>query len=673
MNVKVPQSLISTNGFVRMDLRPSEHDSFTLAAAILTKRSVGGLGVEPMVTPNGGLLGGNATWTDSTRYATFGWTHVLSGTRVNDFHGYWFRDTITATSNASLFPSTGPLAINVAGTSLGGNPAYPLNAREQRFGGVDSFTWTIASHTIKMGADIGRTADTMDQLYAQYGLYNYTSFSSFASDFSANVKALKDYSSFVQTVGTSLTSLTSTQLQAFAQDTWKALPNLTVNAGVRWEENRLPQPSEPNTAEYLTYTIPVPKTNFSPRIGLAYMLDNRTVLRAGYGTYFQPMPGELLRNLWADGGVFQTYYELAPTATGATAFPHVLAGTGSLATTWEGEFYATALFRTPYVSNGSAAIERRLNRYVSASVGYLQSEGLKLWGLTDQNLFGAAQYSETYNIDNAQGVVVNTYPEQVFGGQTSGPAVDIKTANFARRYQLDNGSGSRYRGATAQVRTAPLFGLSVQASYTWSHAYDDLSGPPSYSIVQTNYNPGNYADDTGPSRFDQRNRAVLNWTWQPVVNKRTDALSRYLLNGWLVSGIATYTSSMFATPLVEVVGQQFSVGDITMTYPSSLNGTGGWSRVPFENVNILPIGSHLNLDARVSRNLPFSARLQGKLVFEVFNATNRQNPTAVNTIAYTAITGTLTPVTRLGTPISDSAYPYGSGARRVQVAFRLDF
>jgi hypothetical protein len=75
----------------------------------------------------------------------------------------------------------------------------------------------------------------------------------------------------------------------------------------------------------------------------------------------------------------------------------------------------------------------------------------------------------------------------------------------------------------------------------------------------------------------------------------------------------------------------------------------------------------------VSRNLPFSARLQGKLVFEVVNATNLQNPTAANTIAYTAITGTLTPVTRLGTPISDSAYPYGSGARRVQVAFRLDF
>jgi len=673
MNVKVPMSLISTSGFGRMDLRPGEGNSFTLAGAILTKRSVNGMDVEPMVAPDGGLLGANATWTDSTRYATFGWTHVLSGTKVNDFHGYWFRDTVTAATNPSLYPSTGPLGINLAGTALGSNPAYPLNTRQQRFGGIDSFTWTIAAHTIKLGAEMGRNQDTMDQLYAQYGLYNYTSFSAFATDFSANVKALKDYSSFIQTLGTSLTALSTTQLQAFAQDTWKALPNLTVNAGVRWEQDRLPQPSEPNPGEYLTATIPVRKVNFSPRIGLAYMIDSRTVIRAGYGTYFQQMPGQLLRDLFADGGVFQTYYEVPPAATGATAFPKVLASTNSIGPSLQGEFFASAIFRTPYTANGSAAIERRVSRYVSMSLGYLQSEGLKQWSSSDQNMLGASQYSETYNIDNAQGVVVNTYPEQVFGGASTGFASTNTNAVFARRFQLNNEAGSRYRGATAQVRTAPLFGLSVQASYTWSHAYDDLSGPPSFSIVPSNYSPGNYAADTGPSLYDQRNRAVLNWTWQPVVNKKNDALSRYLLNGWRVSGIATYTSSTFVTPLVEVAGQQFSVGKITMSYPSSLNGTGGWSRVPFENVNILPIGSHLDLDARVSRTVPFTTRLQGKLMFEVFNVTNHQNNSSVNTIAYTATSGTLTPVTGLGTPIADTAYPFGSGARRVQVAFRLDF
>jgi len=673
MNVKVPTSLISTSGFARMDLRPNEHENFTVSGAILAKRSVNGLDLNPLVAPNGGLLGSNATWTNSTRYAAFGWTHVLSGTRVNDFHGYWFRDIITATSNPALFPNTGPLAINLAGTSLGGNPNYPLNTREQRFGGVDSFTWTIASHTLKLGADLGRNSDTMDQLWARYGLYNYTSFSSFATDLSANVKALKDYSSFIQTLGNSVTDLTTTQLQAFAQDTWKILPNLTIAAGVRWEEDRLPQPTEPNTNEYLTYTIPVQKTNFSPRVGFAYMLDKRTVLRAGYGTYFQPMPGQLLRDLFADGGVYQTYYELPPAATGATAFPGVLASTSSIGTPLQGEFFANAIFRTPYSGNGSAAIERRLNRYVSLALSYVQSEGLKLFSSTDQNVLGAAQYSETYNIENAQGTVVNTYPEQVFGGITSGSPSTITNAVFARRWEVNNGAGSRYHGATAQVRTAPLFGLSLQASYTWSHAYDDLSGPPVFSIIPSNYSPGNFATDSGPSLYDQRNRAVLNWTWMPVVNKKNDALSRYLLNGWRVSGIATYASTTYATPLVEVIGQQFSVGKLTMSYPSSLNGTGGWSRVPFENVNILPIGTHLSLDARVSRNVPFTPRLQGKLMFEVFNATNHQNNTAVNTIAYTAVTGNLTPVTGLGNPIADQAYPYGTGARRVQVAFRLDF
>jgi hypothetical protein len=60
-------------------------------------------------------------------------------------------------------------------------------------------------------------------------------------------------------------------------------------------------------------------------------------------------------------------------------------------------------------------------------------------------------------------------------------------------------------------------------------------------------------------------------------------------------------------------------------------------------------------------------------MFEVFNATNHQNNTAVNTTAYTAVTGNLLPVTGLGNPIADTAYPYGTAARRMQVAFRLDF
>ena len=136
--------------------------------------------------------------------------------------------------------------------------------REQRFGGTDTFTLTLASHTIRLGGEIWRNEDTMDQLYARYGMYNYASFSAFALDFSADVKQLKDYTTFSQTLGTPATDLQSMLFNAFGQDTWKALPGLTITAGVRWEKPRLPQPSQPNPSNYLSEFIPSPNTDVSP-------------------------------------------------------------------------------------------------------------------------------------------------------------------------------------------------------------------------------------------------------------------------------------------------------------------------------------------------------------------------------------------------------------------------
>jgi hypothetical protein len=191
------------------------------------------------------------------------------------------------------------------------------------------------------------------------------------------------------------------------------------------------------------------------------------------------------------------------------------------------------------------------------------------------------------------------------------------------------------------------------------------------SVVPSNYFPGDYTGDRGNSAFDQRNRAVLNFTWKPVVNKRTDTLSRFLLNGWLISGIGTYSSSMYATPTVQVQGQQFT-GE-TMDFTTSLNGTNGWSRAPFLQNASLPLGARSNVDVRVSKTLPITERLKAQLTVEAFNATNHENVSAVNTIAFTAVSGTLKPVTGLGAPIASYGYPYGSSARRIQVAFRLEF
>ena len=393
LNVKVPQSQISTIGFARMDYRPNEHNAFSLAGSILSGRGVNTLDSNTVST-NGGMIASNANLTNATRFARFGWTRVIGDNMVNDFHGEWLRDTMTAAANPGQSPlstsdcvscGTGPLALNVDGTPLGANPTVPFNMREQRYSGTDSFTFTLASHTVRVGGDVWRRQDTMEQLYANYGMYNYSSLTAFATDFSNNVRALKNYTTFDQTLGTAAADTTDWSYALFAEDTWKVKPGFTVNFGVRWDKAHLPKPTEPNSANYLTGFIPSPNTDVQPRIGLAYMLDNRTVVRVGGGSYYEPFPGQLLHDLFVGGGVYQTYYDLTPTATGTVVYPKTLPSSAvqTLNTALQGQFFAGARFRNPYSLQGTASIERRLNRYVSLAATYVQSAGLRMWTAWD--------------------------------------------------------------------------------------------------------------------------------------------------------------------------------------------------------------------------------------------------------------------------------------------------
>ena len=107
--------------------------------------------------------------------------------------------------------------------------------------------------------------------------------------------------------------------------------------------------------------------------------------------------------------------------------------------------------------------------------------------------------------------------------------------------------------------------------------------------------------------MDQRQRAVVRWTWQRLAQGRS-AFVRHVVNGWEFSGIATLASGQPVTPLVVVEERHFSA--ITMDYTSSLNGSGGWSRVPFDAVNSLTTGSEYNVDARLARTVAFTQRIK---------------------------------------------------------------
>src|SRR5205814_1773037 len=141
-----------------------------------------------------------------------------------------------------------------------------------------------------------------------------------------------------------------------------------------------------------------------------------------------------------------------------------------------------------------------------------------------------------------------------------------------------------------------------------------------------------------------RHRFVFNSAWQPVLMKSDSLVARWLVNGWQLSQITTVQSALPATTTVRLVGAPFAGA----AFSTTMNGLGGSMRVPFLPYSNLDIDQTYRVDARVSRELPFSERIRGVFSFEVFNVFNRVSNTGVLTEAYSASNGVLTPTPGVG-------------------------
>ncbi|HEV2448648.1 MAG TPA: hypothetical protein VGS58_22095, partial [Candidatus Sulfopaludibacter sp.] len=659
-NLVVQRSQNWRTGLAKIDYRPNQANSITVEGDAMHRSAPDGI-VNQAVNPNGGLSS-NGSYYEDTGFAKAGYTRTITAGSLNEARAAWYRDSFSEYGDSKYQPSTGPVGITIAGTSVGGASAYPSSLDEKRLQLVDNFTLTSASSTLKLGVDYERTEDRMYNPANAYGTYDYASLTAFAEDFTGNTKILKNYTDFTQSLGKYLTDLQPRMFSIYAQDIWKVSLHFTVTAGVRFEKTEIPQPTTANSSYYQTGTIGSPNTDFSPRLGLAYRFDDKTVFRAGLGTYYQPFPGELMRLLYSWNGVYQKNVTVTPLQSGSPVFPSIYTPGATLPSGTQDLAFVASKFRNPYTADASAEFEREIGKGATVTLGYVYSRGLKLWTLQDQNLYGTTTTTgKIYTIDGANGNQVSTYS----------PGLYTNRSTYAHIWEIQNGGSAYYYAVFAQFQKQLWHGLTVHGAYTWSHATDDVSGPPVMAFVPASTTPGDFRGDEGPSSLDQRQRAVVNFTWQPKVGSDLPAAARYLVNGWQISSIATLAAGLPATPLVVVNGQQFS--GVTMAYTSTLNGTDGWQRVPFEGVNSLRMGPQHTLDARVSRTIQFTERVKGVLMFEAFNALNSQFDTSVNTIAYAATLGVLKPVAGLGAGTASWGPVNGTNARQAQVAFRVVF
>ncbi len=667
-NVLVSRSVDSVMGFAKIDWRPTERNSFSFSSNVMHWKSPHGIQTQAVLT-SGNMLGGNGNSTVETRYGKASWTSIPNNSSVNEFRFGWFKDRLSDPGASDLFPrETGPLAISLSGSAIGAAMAYPRTLpSEMRFQFADNLSWTRGAHSMKFGIDASTNKDFINQLYNGSGGYSYSSLTNFAKDFSGNTTGAKSYSSFTQAFGNPIQNFRTSDIAFFAQDVWKATRRLTLNYGLRYDKAFLPQPWITNPNYPQTGVIHTPSNNVAPRFSVSYSVNDKTVVRAGYGIFWARFHGNGLGTLLLGNGLFQPNIYVTPTTAGAPIFPNVFTSAAGLPSGTVNLQFASPDFHNPYTQQGNVSIERELARNLGLTVSYIWSRGIGIWTQRDLNL-GAPSSPVTYIILDAAGNKTGSYATPVY---VSGNKMD---RSYGKILQVENGGQSWYNGLAIQLRKRMSRGLSGSIAYTWSHAIDTANMQGASWNIGWNYNnvttPGDYRADKGSSTLDQRHRAVINFLWEPTFTKSDSTAARFLVNGWQLSAITTLASAHPTTATVNVSGAQFP--GVSLTY-NTLNGSGGWNRVPFWPTNSLDVDQIYRVDARVSRSLPFGERVKAYLNFEAFNAFNTITNTSVNTQAYVASGGVLRPTANLGTGTASQGFPDGTNARRAQVSLRVVF
>jgi hypothetical protein len=400
------------------------------------------------------------------------------------------------------------------------------------------------------------------------------------------------------------------------------------------------------------------------------------VLRAGYGIFYARFHGNMLDTLFLGNGKYQTAISINNTQPNSPVFNGTIASAAGIPAGSITLNVADKNFHNPYTQQGTLALERQLSKDMALTVSYIWTRGIGLYVQRDLNL-GAPGPTETYVIQDASGANVGSYSTPVF---TFANRVDPR---YSKILSIENGAQTWYNALAVQFQKRMSHGITAQVNYTWSHAIDDGNEEgASYNISNTFNNAlqnGNYALDKGTSSLDQRHRVSINWIWEPKFTGSTSMFARYFVNGWGLSGITTLASAHPTSATVNspstATGAEFA--GISLAY-GTLNGSGGWNRVPFLPVNNLNIDQIYNVDARLTRGIPIGEKIKASLSFEAFNVFNTIHNTSIQTAAYSVTGNVIKPiltngVSFVGAGSASQGFPDGTNARRMQVALRVIF
>jgi hypothetical protein len=467
----------------------------------------------------------------NTDTMTAGVTILLTPTKVNDFRANWSRLTATFINHLTdfygavappasvLFPASSAYSpdkgeVGVDLSSIGDGDMnvsegtlYSSIQRQLNF--VDTFSWAVGVHQIKFGIDYRRlnpsTTDNTGLVFRPSGYAELLAGT-------ASSVLLDSYRPF---------SVNVNDYSLFAQDTWRAANRLTLTYGLRWEINTPPTSATAGQPLYVLQGIfdanplaevPGPLwhttyNNFAPRIGAAYQITPKTVVRGGFGVFYDLGYGSV--GYAAYGFPYQSVsFASGPPAPFDPSNPALQPPPFSTAITALTPFLSAVdpNLRLPYTLQWNVAIERQFGAKQFLTATYVGSDGRRLLREDD--------------------IVSPSFVNRGSGGSI-----------LATR----NAGYSHYDALQVQFQRRMSHGLQALVSYTLAKSTDQGSGDAASDLAAASVSDV-VLPPLSPSDFDIRNSFAGAISYE-VPTPAWGRTARAILRGWAVDGIVRVSSA----------------------------------------------------------------------------------------------------------------------------------
>jgi hypothetical protein len=585
-------------------------------------------------------------------------------------------------------------------------PAFPDERRTQF---ADTISWNHGKHSLKFGVDYAHTNDLSQNLRFQYGSFSYSNLLNYFSDLygvntctSTGGANIPCYSNYQQAFGPLGFQFNTNDYAFFVEDNWRVLPRFTLNLGLRYEYEQLPDPILPNPGVPQTQQMPSDKNNVAPRIGFAWDVtgNGTTSVRGGYGIYYGRIINSTIYNALTNtgipGGQFSFFF--TPTAAGAPPLPQILptqpTSTSALSIT-----FFDPNFQAPSVQQTDLTVEREIAKNTVVSISYLGSFGRSLPNFVDINT-GAAPTTITYQVAGGGPLAATTYTTPLFATTSTtppgGPTArgTRPNGNFGSMTQIFSGISSNYNALALQLNRRMTRHVQFTANYTWAHSLDYGQNQTTFSDTNDLLVPTDVRGEYGNSILDVRHRFVASALAESPWH--VGGWLGYLANDWLLAPLVSAQTGLPYSLVTSGTPPSLSAtnpGDGTVTtfapLGAGVNGSNGRKGIDVVGRNTFRMPRTVNMDLRLSKKVRFGERYSVELIGETFNLFNHQNVTGVNNTGYiVSTTGTVTNSTgtvscsttapclsynsAFGT-VTSSNSNFAYSPRQIQIGFRFLF